>query len=80
MNNIILNKVKNSSNNDEFYTPYGLIEKELKHYKSQFKNKIVFCNCNDFNSDVLETIQANPSFLIIQVLYPIQINKYFFFK
>lgn len=59
MNNIILNKVKNSSNNDEFYTPYGLIEKELKHYKSQFKNKIVFCNCNDFNSEFTNYFMTN---------------------
>ncbi len=32
---------------DEFYTQLTDIEKELKHYKEQFKNKIVFCNCDD---------------------------------
>lgn len=32
---------------DEFYTQLSDIEKELKHYKSQFKNKTVFCNCDD---------------------------------
>ena len=33
--------------NDEFYTQLSDIEKELKHYKHHFKNKIVFCNCDD---------------------------------
>ena len=33
--------------NDEFYTQLTDIEKELKHYKQHFKNKIVFCNCDD---------------------------------
>lgn len=33
--------------NDEFYTMATDIEKELKHYKNHFKDKIVFCNCDD---------------------------------
>jgi len=33
--------------NDEFYTPLEYIEKELRHYKEHFKNKVVFCNCDD---------------------------------
>ena len=33
--------------NDEFYTRYEDIEEELKYYKSQFKNKIVYCNCDN---------------------------------
>jgi hypothetical protein len=32
---------------DEFYTQLSDIEKELKNYKEQFKNKVVFCNCDD---------------------------------
>ena len=32
---------------DEFYTQLEDIEKELKYYKKHFKNKIVFCNCDD---------------------------------
>jgi hypothetical protein len=32
---------------DEFYTQLSDIEKELKHYKDFFKNKIIFCNCDD---------------------------------
>jgi len=32
---------------DEFYTQLTDIEKELGHYKEHFKNKIIFCNCDD---------------------------------
>lgn len=32
---------------DEFYTVLSDIEKELKHYKSHFKDKVVLCNCDD---------------------------------
>jgi len=32
---------------DEFYTQLPDIERELKHYKAQFKGKVVYCNCDD---------------------------------
>ncbi len=32
---------------DEFYTELSMIEKELKHYKKHFENKVVLCNCDD---------------------------------
>lgn len=32
---------------DEFYTQLSDIEKELKHYKNHFKDKVVLCNCDD---------------------------------
>ena len=32
---------------DEFYTQLSDIEKELGHYGKHFKNKVVFCNCDD---------------------------------
>ena len=32
---------------DEFYTQLTDIEKELKHYTEHFKDKVVFCNCDD---------------------------------
>ena len=32
---------------DEFYTQISDIEKELRHYKKHFKDKIVFLNCDD---------------------------------
>ena len=33
--------------NDEFYTQLTDVSKELIHYKQHFKNKIVYCNCDD---------------------------------
>jgi Adenine-specific methyltransferase EcoRI len=41
-----LHKAKDSKK-DEFYTQLSDIEKELRHYKDHFKNKVVFCNCDD---------------------------------
>lgn len=32
---------------DEFYTQLSDIEKELVNYRSYFKDKVVFCNCDD---------------------------------
>jgi hypothetical protein len=36
-----------TSKQDEFYTQLTDIEKELKHYKRHFKDKVVYCNCDD---------------------------------
>lgn len=44
--NTSLNKA-NAAKNDEFYTQLTDIEKELSHYKEHFKDKVVFCNCDD---------------------------------
>jgi len=44
--NKLLTKAKNAKN-DEFYTILSDIERELKHYKSHFDNKVVLCNCDD---------------------------------
>lgn len=52
---IPINKNQNNKNlhkaskikNDEFYTQYKDIEKEIIHYKDFFKNKIVYCNCDN---------------------------------
>lgn len=41
-----LHKAKNGKN-DEFYTIFSDIERELKHYKKHFKDKIIFLNCDD---------------------------------
>jgi len=41
-----LNKAK-TAKKDEFYTILSDIERELRHYKKHFKNKVVFCNCDD---------------------------------
>jgi hypothetical protein len=44
--NKLLQKAKKSKS-DEFYTQLCDIESELRHYKSHFKGKIVYCNCDD---------------------------------
>lgn len=44
--NTNLHKAKNAKN-DEFYTQLTDVAKELMHYKKHFKDKIVFCNCDD---------------------------------
>lgn len=36
-----------TNKNDEFYTQLADIERELRHYRNHFKDKIVFCNCDD---------------------------------
>ena len=41
-----LHQAKNAKK-DEFYTQLSDIENELKHYKAHFKNKVVYCNCDD---------------------------------
>ena len=40
-------KVANKNKNDEFYTQLTDIERELRHYKEHFKDKIIYCNCDD---------------------------------
>ena len=32
---------------DEYYTDLITIENELKHYKEHFRDKVIFCNCDD---------------------------------
>ena len=32
---------------DEFYTQLTDIEKELRYYTEHFRDKVVFCNCDD---------------------------------
>lgn len=44
--NKLLQKAKKSKS-DEFYTQLCDIESELEHYKTHFKDKVVFCNCDD---------------------------------
>ena len=45
---------------DEFYTQLVDVEKELKHYKDQFRGKVVYCNCDDpFESNFFKYFAAN---------------------
>jgi hypothetical protein len=45
-NNTSLHKASRAKQ-DEFYTQLNDIEEEMKHYKAQFKGKVIFCNCDD---------------------------------
>ena len=40
-------RTANQAKKAEFYTQLSVIEEELKHYKPHFKNKTVYCNCDD---------------------------------
>ena len=44
--NNLLQKAKNSKS-DEFYTQLCDIERELQYYTGCFRNKVVYCNCDD---------------------------------
>ena len=44
--NANLHSAKNAKK-DEFYTQLSDIENELKHYKAHFRDKVVYCNCDD---------------------------------
>lgn len=45
---------------DEFYTQLSDVEKELKHYRTHFKGKVVLCNCDDpYESDFFKYFVIN---------------------
>ena len=45
---------------DEFYTQLVDIENELKHYKDQFRGKVVYCNCDDpYESNFFKYFASN---------------------
>ena len=45
---------------DEFYTQLTDIEKEMRYYKKHFKDKVVFCNCDDpFESNFFKYFVLN---------------------
>lgn len=58
-----------SGRQDEFYTKLTTIEDELKHYRTLFKDKIVFCNCDDPTwSNFWKFFQLNFHFLGLKKL------------
>ena len=45
---------------DEFYTQLTDIEKEMRYYRKHFKNKTIFCNCDDpFESNFFKYFVLN---------------------
>ncbi len=49
----------NKAKNDEFYTQYRDIEKELINYARHFRGKVIYCNCDDHNGIGLGTPKSN---------------------
>ena len=37
----------NKEKEDEFYTQLSDVEKELRYYRDYFRDKVIFCNCDD---------------------------------
>lgn len=59
---VLANAKKNKA--DEFYTQLADIEKELRHYKDCFKNKVIFCNCDDpYESNFFKYFAMNFNYL-----------------
>ena len=58
MGNQSLHKAKDAKN-DEFYTTYEDIKKELANYAKYFKGKVIYCNCDDHNGIGLGTPKSN---------------------
>ena len=53
-----------TNKNDEFYTQYEDIQKELNHYEQHFKGKTVLCNCDDpFESNFCKFFLRNFNYL-----------------
>lgn len=58
-----------SAKNDEFYTMLTDIEKEMKYYRNQFKDKVVYCNCDDAReSNFFKYFSMNFEFLSLKKL------------
>jgi hypothetical protein len=55
--------------NDEFYTQLLDIEAELRHYRDQFRGKVVFCNCDDpYESNFFKYFAMNFGYLGLKKL------------
>lgn len=73
--NINLHKASKAKK-DKFYTQLVDIEKELKHYKEQFRGKVVYCNCDDpFESNFFKYFAANFNALGLKKLITTSYNE-----
>ena len=58
-NNSNLHRAKKAKN-DEFFTMLSDIENELVHYREHFKDKVIYCNCDDpMRSNFVKYFQIN---------------------
>lgn len=54
---------------DEFYTQLSDIEAEMRHYKEHFRDKVIFCNCDDpYESNFFKYFAMNFNFLGLKKL------------
>lgn len=59
----------NKAKQDEFYTQLSDIEAELRHYKEHFRNKVIFCNCDDpYESNFFKYFAMNFNFFGLKKL------------
>lgn len=59
----------NKAKKDEFYTQLTDIELEMKRYRKHFKDKVVFCNCDDpYESNFFKYFAMNFNFLGLKKL------------
>ncbi len=66
----------NRAKKDEFYTQLVDIENELRHYKSQFYGKVVYCNCDDpFESNFFKYFASNFNMLKLKKLIATSYTK-----
>lgn len=66
--NKLLSKAKDAKK-DEFYTQLVDIENELRHYKDQLRDKVIFCNCDDpYESNFFKYFAMNFNFLGLKKL------------
>jgi hypothetical protein len=80
--NKLLQKAKKLKS-DEFYTQLSDIESELKHYENHFKDKVVFCNCDDprisnFSKYFLSNFNMLKLKKIVSSCYKEQENGFYF--
>lgn len=48
--NETLNRARYRVNTDDWYTPYEIVDSELKHYSEQFYGKTIYCCCDSPNN------------------------------
>lgn len=54
---------------DEFYTQLPDIEAEMRHYREQFRDKVILCNCDDpYESNFFKYFAMNFNFLGLKKL------------
>lgn len=62
--------------NDEFYTQLTDIEKEMRYYREHFKDKVIFCNCDDpLESNFFKYFVLNFKFLGLKKVISTHYNR-----